>query len=171
MHSSLKRALAGALMVLAMPIPGLALAQAGLDVSLSARRVAVDVKGRETFQPATEAKPGQVVEYRAAYRNPGSTSVREVKATLPIPQGTEYVANTARPAPALASLDGRTFEAVPLVRKVKLSNGQTVVREVPVSEYRYLRWSLGAITAGRTESVSARVRVSPLVAAASPSGR
>src|SRR5262247_3280257 len=101
MHSSLKRALAGALVVLALPVPFLALAQSGLDVSLTARRVAVDAKGRETFTPATQARPGQVVEYRAAYRNPGASSVRQVQATLPIPQGTEYVASTARPGQPL----------------------------------------------------------------------
>jgi len=171
MHSSLKRALAGALVILALPAPFAAFAQSGLDVSLTARRVAVDARGRETFAPATEAKPGQVVEYRAAYRNGGASSVREVQATLPIPQGTEYVASTARPAQPLASLDGRTFAAMPLTRKVKLSNGEVVVKEVPVSEYRYLRWSLGAIDAGRTETVTARVRIAPLVAAAPPSGR
>ena len=166
MHSSWKRALAGALVVLVLPVPLAALAQPGLDVQLTAQRVAVDARGREVLTPATEAKPGQLVEYRAAYRNPGATRVRAVQATLPIPEGTEYVVRTARPAPALASLDGRTFEAIPLTRKVRLSNGQTVVREVPASEYRYLRWSLGAIESGRTESVRARVRVSPLVAAA-----
>jgi uncharacterized repeat protein (TIGR01451 family) len=171
MHSSLKRALAGALVALALPVPFVALAQSGLNVSLTAQRVAVDTRGRESFEPATEAKPGQVVEYRAAYRNPTASSVRDVQATLPIPQGTEYVVSTARPAPALASIDGRTFETLPLKRRVKLANGQTVVREVPLSEYRYLRWSLGAIAAKSTESVSARVRVSPLVAAATPSGR
>jgi uncharacterized repeat protein (TIGR01451 family) len=170
MHSSLKRAFAGAL-VLALSVPITAIAQSGLDISLTALRVAVDARGRESFEPAAEARPGQVVEYRAAYRNPTVASMRDVQATLPIPPGTEYVARTARPAPALASLDGRTFEAVPLMRRVKLANGQTVVREVPASEYRYLRWSLGAIAAGSTESVRARVRVSPLVAAAQPSGR
>jgi uncharacterized repeat protein (TIGR01451 family) len=171
MYASLKRALAGALVALALPVPLVALAQSGLNVSLTAQRVAVNDRGRESFEPATEAKPGQVVEYRAAYRNPTQAQVRDVRATLPIPQGTEYVASTARPAPALASLDGRTFEAMPLKRRVKLANGQTVVRDVPLSEYRYLRWSLGAIAAGGTETVSARVRVSPLVAAAQPTGR
>jgi uncharacterized repeat protein (TIGR01451 family) len=171
MHSSLKRALAGALVVLALPLPLLAHAQAGLDVSLTARRVAVDARGKETFTPATEAKPGQLLEYRAAYKNASTAAVREVQATLPIPQGTEYVVSTARPTQPLASLDGRTYAALPLTRKVKLTNGQVVVKEIPVSEYRYLRWSLGAIAAGRTETVSARVRVSPLVAAAEPSGR
>jgi uncharacterized repeat protein (TIGR01451 family) len=171
MYASWKRALAGALVALALPVPLVALAQSGLNVSLTAQRVAVDARGRESFVPATEAKPGQVVEYRAAYRNPTRASMRDVQATLPIPAGTEYVSSTARPAPALASLDGRTFQAVPLKRRVKLANGQTVLREVPVSEYRYLRWSLGVVAANSTETVSARVRVSPLVAAAQPTGR
>ncbi|MGH7731869.1 MAG: hypothetical protein ACRENJ_11540 [Candidatus Eiseniibacteriota bacterium] len=166
MHASTKRALTGALVALLLPVPLAALVQAGLEVSLTAQRVAVDARGRESFRPAAQAEPGEVVEYRAAYRNPGAAPVREVLATLPIPQGTEYVARTARPAPALASLDGRTFRPLPLVRKVRLANGDEVVRQVPPAEYRFLRWRLGAIDAGRTESVRARVRVIPLAEAA-----
>ena len=98
MVASLKRALVGALVALALPVPFVALAQPGLNVSLTAQRVAVDARGRESFLPATEAKPGQVVEYRAAYRNPTQASMRDVQATLPIPAGTEYVSSTARPA-------------------------------------------------------------------------
>ena len=168
MQPSWMRTLVCALVVLTLPVA--ARAQSGLDVSLTAQRVALDARGKETLEPAAEARPGQVVEYRAAYRNPGDAAVRAVQATLPIPPGTEYVPRTARPAAALASLDGRTFEPVPLQRRVKLANGRTVVREVPASEYRYLRWPLGSIAAGGTESVRARVRVSPLAVAA-PSGR
>jgi uncharacterized repeat protein (TIGR01451 family) len=170
MHRSMRRALVGALVALLLPVPLAAVAQSGLKVSLTAHRVAVDARGREAFQPAAEARPGEVVEYRAAYRNAGEASVREVQATLPIPEGTEYVGRTARPAPALASLDGRTFELLPLKRRVRLANGQEEVREVPAAEYRYLRWTLGAIGAGRVETVRARVRVSPL-AAAEPTAR
>lgn len=166
MHAWMRRALVGALVVLALPVPFAAFAQSALKVSLTAQRVAVDARGRETFQPAVEARPGETLEYRAAYRNPGAASVREVQATLPIPQGTEYVARTARPAPALASLDGRTFEPLPLKRRVRLANGQEEVREIPAVEYRFLRWTLGSIEAGRSETVRARVRVSPLVVAA-----
>ena len=168
MHASMRRTLAGALVVLALPVPFAALAQSPLKVSLTAQRVAVDARGGETFQPATQARPGETVEYRAAYRNPGTASVREVQATLPIPEGTEYVARTARPAPALASLDGRTFESLPLTRRVRLANGHEEVREIPAVEYRFLRWTLGSIEAGRSETVSARVRVSPLAVAEAP---
>jgi len=165
MHASMRRALMGALVALALPMPFKALAQSGLEVSLTAHRVAVDTRGRETFQAATEAHPGEVVEYRAAYRNAGDGTVRDVQATLPIPDGTEYVARTASPSPALASLDGRTFEPLPLKRRVQLADGREEIREVPPSEYRYLRWTLGSITAGSTEIIRARVRVSPLAVA------
>jgi uncharacterized repeat protein (TIGR01451 family) len=166
MHALLmKCALVVALVALALPVPLAAFAQPALRISLTARRVAVDARGRESFQPAAEARPGETVEYRAAYRNPGAASVREVQATLPIPEGTEYVARTARPAPALASLDGRTFEPLPLKRRVRLANGQEEWHEIPAVEYRYLRWTLGSIEAGRAETVRARVRVSPLAAA------
>lgn len=165
MDASIRRALVAALVALALPVPFTASAQSALNVSLTAHRVAVDAKGRESFQPAAEARPGETVEYRAAYRNSGVAPVGEVLATLPIPDGTEYVARTARPAPALASRDGLTFEPLPLKRRVRLANGTEAVREIPVAEYRYLRWKLGSIAAGRAETVSARVRVSTLTAA------
>lgn len=75
MHSSLKRALTGALVVLALPASVVAFAQSGLDVSLTARRVAVDARGRETFAPATEAKPGQVVDEASFWAGAGRISL------------------------------------------------------------------------------------------------
>lgn len=167
MDASIRRALVAALVALALPVPFAAFAQSAPKVSLTAHRVAVDAKGRESFQPAAEARPGETVEYRAAYRNSGIASVGDVEATLPIPDGTEYVARTARPAPALASLDGRTFEPLPLKRRVRLANGAETMRDIPAAEYRYLRWTLGSIEAGRAATVSARVRVSTLTAAVS----
>jgi hypothetical protein len=41
-----------------------------------------------------------------------------------------------------------------------------VVQEVPVSEYRALRWSLGALPSRNQRTVSARVRVEPAAVAA-----
>ena len=165
MHPRMTRALGVALVALALTVPFAAFAQSALNISLTAHRVAVDARGRESFQPAGQARPGETVEYRAAYRNPGTSAVSEVLATLPIPDGTEYVARTARPAPALASLDGRTYEPLPLKRRVRLADGREEVREIPASEYRYLRWTLGSIAAGRAETVRARVRVNPLTVA------
>jgi uncharacterized repeat protein (TIGR01451 family) len=110
-----------------------------------------------------------VVQYSASYKNPGTSSVQQVFATLPIPDGMEYLPRTASPAQVQASLDGKRFEPVPLKRRARLEDGREVVREVPFAEYRYLRWSLGAIGARGQESVSARVRVSPTAPAVAAS--
>lgn len=161
MHHPRKRMLAAALVAAALLVPLAAHAQGDVTVDLTARRVVTDARGHETLLPADQAKPGEVVEYAATYRNPGPAGARQVMATLPIPTGMEYVPETAQPAAVLASLDGRNFEPVPLQRKVRLADGRQVLRPVPVSEYRYLRWSLGTL-AGRSErTVLARLRVTP----------
>jgi uncharacterized repeat protein (TIGR01451 family) len=144
-----------------------ALARAGGDVSvvLTAQRVTL-VNGKEALVSAERTRPGDVIEYRAEYRNAGSRPVKELAATLPVPRGMEFLPRTAAPEPILASLDGKTFEPVPLQRRVRLANGREVTRDVPAAEYRFLRWSLGTLGARETRTVAARVRVSPLEIAA-----
>ncbi len=156
------RRLFGAAAVLALLVPAWASAQSDVAVSLTASRVTRDAGGKESLAAAEKANPGDLIEYRAVYRNPATVPVRQLAATLPIPAGTEFVPGTAEPRGALASLDGSTFEAMPIKRKVRLEDGREVVREVPVSEYRYLRWTLGELATGAERTVRARVRVSPL---------
>ena len=127
-------------------------------VELSAQRVTKD-QGKEVLVPADEAKPGELIEYRALYRNDGASEAKGLMATLPIPRGTQYVAGSALPRGVQASLDGRTFAPVPLKRTVKTADGRTVVQDVPVAEYRALRWPLGALPSRDQRTVSARVRV------------
>ena len=133
-------------------------AAGSVAVELSAQRVTKD-QGKEVLVPADEAKPGELIEYRALYRNDGASDAKGLMATLPIPRGTQYVAGSALPRRVEASLDGHTFAAVPLKRTVKTPDGRTVEQEVPVAEYRALRWPLGALPSRDQRTVSARVRV------------
>ena len=139
--------------------PAVVHAAGDVSVVLTAQRVAV-VDGKEILSPADQANPGDVIEYRAEYRNSGAGAVKQLAATLPVPNGMEYLPRTG--GPELASLDGKHFEAVPLTRRVKLPDGREVVREVPANEYRWLRWSLGTLAPHQSRSVIARVRVNPL---------
>lgn len=150
---------------LALPLA----AAAGQDVtvSLEAHKVTTDARGKESFVPGDQAGPGDVIEYRARYTNPGTGAVKQLVATLPVPAGAEYVSATARPAVVHASLDGRTFAPIPLKRTVRLPDGREVLREVPASEYRWLRWTIGSLAPNSSETVRARVRIpAPAVAAA-----
>jgi uncharacterized repeat protein (TIGR01451 family) len=135
-------------------------AAGSVAVELTANRVTKS-QGKEVLASAEEAKPGELIEYRALYRNDGAGEAKGLMATLPIPRGTQYVAGSALPRRVEASLDGRTFAPVPLKRTVKTPDGRTVVQEVPVAEYRALRWPLGALPAKEQRAVSARVRVEP----------
>src|SRR5262245_27239131 len=139
-------------------------AKGSVAVELTASRV-TKAQGKEVLVPAAEAKPGELIEYRALYRNDGAGEANGLMATLPIPRGTQYVAGSAQPRRVEASLDGRTFAPVPLKRTVQTPDGRTVVQEVPVAEYRALRWPLGALPSHEKRAVTARVRVEPAAVA------
>src|SRR3954466_5929555 len=111
-----------------------------LESTLEQHKVVRAADGKETLAAASSVRPGDVIEYVATYRNTGRAPLTGVEATLPIPPNTEFVPGSARPATARASVDGATYAALPLMRKV-VRGGKTVEEPVPTREYRYLRWS------------------------------
>lgn len=158
-------ALVVAMLALTLIAPVAARAGSDVTVKLDAQRVSV-TDGKETLSSAAQTRPGDLVEYRATYTNTGAQPARQVMATLPVPTGMEYVGRTAVPAKVEASLDGRTFAPVPLTRRAKLADGREVVRTVPTSDYRWLRWPLGTLGSNSARTVSARMRVQPVPMAA-----
>jgi uncharacterized repeat protein (TIGR01451 family) len=133
-------------------------AKAEVKVTLVASKI-MNSNGTEVQQSGQTAKPGDTIEYVAEYRNTDKSAVRNVVATLPVPVGTEYVPDTESPRTALASTDGTHFSAIPLKRTVRNASGQPTEELVPYSEYRTLRWDLGAITGDGSKTVKARVKV------------
>jgi uncharacterized repeat protein (TIGR01451 family) len=133
-------------------------AQAEVKVEMKQEKV-TNQNGKEVMVSAEKSAPGDIVQYTVTYKNADKAPAKQVLATLPIPAGTEYVSGTANPSGALASTDGTNFSPIPLKRMIKNSEGKTVEQEVPVSEYRALRWSLGELAGGASRSVSARVRI------------
>lgn len=126
-----------------------------VKVTLQAFKVVV-ADGKESLVESKSAKPGEVLEYRAVYSNVSQKNIKNLAASLPVPAGMEYVAQSVRPADAKASTDGVNFAAVPLMRKK--ADGKTD-EPVPVAEYRALRWTVAALQPGKTFEVSARMRV------------
>src|SRR5215204_7393153 len=111
---------------------GEAVAQKGSDVAvtLKAQKVLRTKEGREVLQMADRAMPGEIIQYDAVYKNESRSSVHRLEPTLPIPAGLEYIPDSAKPAPTRASLDGKTFAPVPLMRPVTLANGETKQEQV-----------------------------------------
>lgn len=131
-----------------------------LTATLEAHKVVLADNGKEQLIAASEAKPGDVLEYRATYRNISQKPLRAVMATLPVPSsGVEYLPNTAIPAGVEASINGAQFAPAPLKRLVTTADGKPRQQLVPPAEYRFLRWPIGDLPAGASKTVSARVRV------------
>jgi len=127
--------------------------------TLSVHRIVAAAAGEEVSEPANTAKPGDLLEYVAVFHNQGASTARGLRATLPLPLGTEFVPGSARPGAVLASIDGTTFAPLPLKRLVKDADGTSREELVPAREYRFLRWSPTDLAASGELSVSARVTV------------
>jgi hypothetical protein len=126
------------------------------------------VGAREQLQATSSIAPGEVVEYQAVYSNPTLAPVKDVQVTLPVPSGgLEVLTAWKAPQAALASTDGKRFDAMPLVRTFVMPDGSRIARPVPLAEYRFLRWSLGDMPAGATRTVSARMQLPAVTASAS----
>lgn len=107
-------------------------------------RVITDAQGKEQLEAAPTVKPGDVIEYRVKYTNSGAAAVKDIKATLPIPEETEYLAKSGKPGSALllaATKDGK-FAAEPLMHT---PSGKTKSEPVPYADYRTLQWNLGQL--------------------------
>ena len=131
-----------------------------VDVNLTQHKVSKGKDGKEVLGDATFVKPGDVIEYRATYTNRSAKAVKNVVASLPIPEGLQYQPMSAKPAApiAQASVKGGAYGAEPLTRKVA---GK--VEPVPYADYRSLRWNLGELPAGGVSVVSARAAVQVFV--------
>ena len=140
-------------------LPAFGAAQPDVKVTLSAHRVSTTATGKESITSGDSAKPGEIIEYRAVYKNSGTAAARKLHGTLPIPVEMEYVADSAAPSGVQASTDGKNYSAVPLKRKVKLANGTLTNHVVPTSEYISLRWNLKDLAPAASVTVSARMKI------------
>lgn len=119
-----------------------------LAVNLEALKPGAGADGQPTLVAANEAEPGQVLVYRATYKNRGEAELKNVAVTVPVPVGMAYVDGTARPAAAQASVDGKIFFDV-----------ATPPKDAPASAWRVLRWSPRVLPAGESLVVELRARV------------
>jgi uncharacterized repeat protein (TIGR01451 family) len=131
---------------------------AAVESTLEARKVVRGADGSESFASAEVAKPGDVIEYVATYRNTTRETIRNLEATLPIPAHTELIPGSVLPSAARASLDAREFASLPLKRKT-IRDGREVEEAVAYREYRSLRWAPVNLGAQMSVTYTARVKV------------
>lgn len=127
---------------------------------LSSKKVVIGADKKESLVEAGQIKPGEIIEYQVSFSNQGTTPVSKLQGNLPIPEGTEFIAGSAKPGIGVrATLGDSKFDPIPLKRKVKGPDGKEIEQDVPLSLYRALQWTLGDLAPGKSTSVTARVKV------------
>lgn len=119
-----------------------------LKMQLQANKIIKKADGQTVAVAASNAKAGEIVQYRATYTNVISQPLSDVAVTLPIPANMTFTGE-AKPSSAQATIDGKNYSDMPLVRKV---NGKIV--KVPLSEYKALRWNIKWLPANKAADVS-----------------
>ncbi|MEJ2900691.1 hypothetical protein [Acinetobacter sp. NS-4] len=124
-----------------------------VSVELKTYLVSASADGKPTAKLVSKVKPNDVIEYRATYTNNTAGKIKNLAATLPIPVETQFLGKS-QPESAQASTDGINFSSMPLKRK----EGNQMVN-VPLKDYRALRWTIAELPAGKSVTVSAQTRI------------
>ena len=138
--------------VLGISLANGANAAEALSVNLQAKQIVTE-NGKQVLKTVNRANSGDIIQYQAIYRNNIQKPMTDLALTLPVPANMVYVGSSS-PAPTQASLDGKKFENLPIMRKV---NGKMV--EVPVSQYRAVRWIVKTLPAQQSTTVSINTKV------------
>ena len=116
----------------------------------------------ERYTETTEARPGQMVEYRVFVENVSETTLPAgvVQIRLPVPEGTEFVPNSATPTSdrvltEFSADGGRTFSEPPV-----LIGDDEQRRVAEPSDYDEIRWTFFVeLEPGQEETLVYRVIV------------
>ena len=119
-----------------------------LKMDLTANQVIKIAEGKTTYLPVRTAPAGTVIQYKATYSNTINKDIQDLAVVLPIPANMTFTGE-ANPSSAQASIDGKNYMDMPLVRKV---DGKMV--RIPFSEYRTLRWNIKLLPAQKSAAVA-----------------
>ena len=123
-------------------------AEDALKMELTANQVIKNAEGKTVYTPVRTAPTGTVIQYKANYTNTINKDINDLAVILPIPANMVFNGE-ATPASAQASIDGKNYADMPLMRKV---DGKMV--KIPYSEYRTLRWNIKLLPAKKSAAVA-----------------
>lgn len=115
-----------------------------------------NIGGQETLIPinvGANVKSGDILEYQGLFTNNSGERVRSMDITLSIDNGLELIGGIS-PKTAQASLDNSRFVRMPIRANI---DGQ--IQELPLSQYKALKWTVEEIGLGATAVVKYRAKV------------
>lgn len=125
-----------------------------LAIELEAFKVTHGENGAEVLVLAEEAAPGDLIEYRATYRNNTDRNLHELTPEIPIPDGLTFLRKSDQPSAATAVLIGGERVAAPFLQ-------DAAGEAIPADVIRALQWRVPVLTAGETLVLRLRATVNP----------
>ena len=119
-----------------------------LKMDLTANQVIKSAEGKTSYVAVRNAPAGTIIQYKATYTNSINQDISDLAVILPIPANMTFTGE-ASPSSAQASIDGKNYMDMPLMRKV---DGKMV--KIPFSEYRTLRWNIKLLPAQKSAAVA-----------------
>jgi len=120
-------------------------------------------KTKVEWREVMDVTPGDILKYTIAYRNVGTVEARDGRVMDPVPKETAYVSGSAegKDAEVTFSLDGKTFQAPPLLKyKVRQADGTEAEYQATPEMYTHIQWKLlKPVPPGGTGSMSFKAKV------------
>ena len=142
--SRFRRALVAGVATTALAIAAASYASGPIHGNIEAFLINNDGSGSESIEVASQAEPGDVIEYRLVFTNSGEADVFGLNVVNPIPDNTSFIeqsAMTAIPSTFMVSIDGgETFESTPVTRIETQADGSQKEVVVPPSLYTHVQW-------------------------------
>lgn len=134
-----------------------------LQTELEAYLVQFDDAGKENLILATNADPGQIIEYQLSYHNVSDGDLSKVILNAGVPNSSEYLSHQNELS-VVSTVEVKTADIAwaepPLKRAVKNENGEVQFITVSPNEYSGVRWKLNSpLSAGEKVNTSYRVRI------------
>ena len=88
-------------------------------------------------------RPGEIIQYTLTATNIGLQPAHDVEIVDPIPEGTEYVLESARGEGMIISCSidgGRLYQSPPVVHDFQRPDGVIEKRAAPASAYTHVKW-------------------------------
>lgn len=138
-----------------------------LSIQLSVKKI-VHIKNEERKVDASRAEPGDILEYRAVYKNIGRSGLNALSAILPLPEHTTLVGGSPYPGnPEVSTRSAKEkFLPLPISDSTSKASSEAVSSKdgsPGFGRYGALRWEISQLAPGESFTVGARVRVNKFI--------
>ena len=132
--------------------------EGGLTGIVEAFKVIKGDNGSELLLPADKAQPKDIIEYKLIYKNDGSSPLKNITITDPIPAGTVYISRSAS-NPTIGevrfSIDGgKNYQPWPILIMKKTGSGEEEWTEAEPEMVTHIRWAVNSTIAPEREIVT-----------------